>query len=436
LPFDADLTASMRDGSIAPYGAYFPFKARFAGAFSGDARWRVRLARGAITAAGSGTGWIDGLAVVDPDAPADAPPLVRSERLRFENIDFAWPKHARVRRVAITGLDVRVERDKDGAISLHRVFAVEAPPGAAAPGAPSAATPAPTATPEAAPKPAAEPKPLPVELDVGAIVIDQGFVRFVDRTLEPAFSETVSGLAVSVEGLSSAPGRRAKLVAQGIVGGNAALNVRGELAPFGRPYADLTLELRDFALPGVTPYVDNLVAWKISRGKLLARLHYTLDGDQLSAQHDVTVGDLEVARSDAEDRAQGRLGLPLGLIVALIKDSEGRIVLNVPVAGTLSDPKFDLSETIWTAIRNVIVNVAAAPFRAIGRLFTSDDNKIERLAVDPVVFEPGSAALAPAMEQHVLRVAAFLKGAPAVTLTLTPVATARDAASLRAQELT
>jgi hypothetical protein len=179
-----------------------------------------------------------------------------------------------------------------------------------------------------------------------------------------------------------------------------------------------------------------MVAWKIERGKLVARLHYTVDGDQLTARNEVTLGDFEVARSEAEEGAQKRLGLPLGLIVSLIKDGDGRIQINVPVAGSLSDPKFDLSETIWTAIRNVLVNVVAAPFRAIGRLFTSDDNKIERLAVEPVVFEPGSAVIAAPMEQHLLRVAQFLKGAPGVTLALAPVTTAKDAASLRAQELT
>ncbi|HEV8471587.1 MAG TPA: DUF748 domain-containing protein [Methylomirabilota bacterium] len=436
LPLDADLAISLRGGSIAPYGPYFPFKARFAGSFNADSRWRVRLVDGALTAVSTGgESWIDGAAVTAADAEPGATPLARTERLTFSGIDFAWPKYARVRRVTFLRPDVRIERERDGTMSFRRIFAV--PDAGAAPAAPAkvatAATPPPAATPVAA---GAEPKPLPITVDFAAIVVEDGFARFVDRAVEPPFSESISRLAISIEGLSSTPGRRAALTAQAIVGGNAALDVRGQLAPLGRLYADLSLELRDFALPSVTSYVDRMVAWKIERGTMVAKLHYTIDGDQLTARNEVTLGGLEVARSAAAEGAEKRLGLPLGLIVALIKDGDGRIRVDVPMAGSLSDPKFDLSETIWTAIRNVVVNVVAAPFRAIGRLFTSGDNKIERLAVEPVVFEPGAATLTPAMDKHLLRVADFLKGAPGVTLGLLPVATGRDAESLRAQELT
>ena len=436
-PLDADLTVSLRDGSIAPYGAYMPFKARFGGSFNGDNRWRLRIVDGAIKAeSNGGESWIDNIVVAAADAEPGAAPLGRTQRLRFSGIDFAWPGHARVKKITMTRPDIRVEREKDGTLTLRKIFEVDGD----RPGQPSAA-PTPTAKKEPAAKkedaePAAQPKPLPIALEFGEIVIEEGFARFVDRSVEPAFSESLSRLAVSVKGLSSKPGQRADLTAQAIVGGNAALDVKGQLAPLGRLYADLDVELRNFALPAVTPYVDQMLAWKIERGKLVAHLHYTVDGDQLTARNEVTLGNLEVAKAADDDRAKKRLGLPLGMIVSLIKDGNGDIKVNVPVSGSLSDPKFELGEAIWTAIRNVLVNVVAAPFRAIGRLFTSGDNKIEQLAVEPVIFEPGSAVITPSMEQHVLRVAQFLKGAPAVTLALAPVTSARDTASLRAQELT
>src|SRR5207302_11236636 len=68
-------------------------------------------------------------------------------------------------------------------------------------------------------------------VDIAAFVIDDGYVRFLDRSVEPAFSETLSRLAVKVEGLSTTPGKRARLTSQAIVGGDAALDVHGELAP-------------------------------------------------------------------------------------------------------------------------------------------------------------------------------------------------------------
>src|SRR5439155_24371798 len=69
--------------------------------------------------------------------------------------------------------------------------------------------------------------PVGFPVDIAAFVIDDGHVRFIDRSVQPAFSETLSRFALKVEGLSTTPGKRARLTSQAIVGGDAALDVRG-----------------------------------------------------------------------------------------------------------------------------------------------------------------------------------------------------------------
>jgi hypothetical protein len=151
--------------------------------------------------------------------------------------------------------------------------------------------------------------------------------------------------------------------------------------------------------------------------------------------NEVVVQKLRVAKSTRpDDQVKARLGLPLGLIVALIKDGDGNIVVKIPVGGSLKDPKWDLSETIWASIKNVLVNVLASPFRMIGRLFSSED-KIEEPKVDPVTFPPGSMVLTPSMEQHLLRVADFMRQTPYVTLTLHPVVVPADVEALKSAEV-
>ena len=83
-----------------------------------------------------------------------------------------------------------------------------------------------------------------------------------------------------------------------------------------------------------------------------------MENDQLTATNQIVVSKLRVAKAkQADDQVKSRLGLPLGLIVALIKDSNGNIVLNVPISGSLKDPNFDLSEAIWSSIKNVLRQV-------------------------------------------------------------------------------
>ncbi len=142
-----------------------------------------------------------------------------------------------------------------------------------------------------------------------------------------------------------------------------------------------------------------------------------------------------MARSRADDEVQRRIGLPLGMIVALITDSNNSIRVNLPLSGTLQSWAADLSDAIWTVVKNVVVNIVSAPFKAIGRLFTGKGDTIESLAVDPARFSAGSAAVAPDAEGHLTKVADFLRRSPAITLTLAPVTTPADTESLRAQEL-
>ena len=135
----------------------------------------------------------------------------------------------------------------------------------------------------------------------------------------------------------------------------------------------MTTELKKFTLAAANPYMDSVLAWTIRRGELTAKLETKIDNAKLDAKNDVLSTTCGWRRRVPTDEVKKRIGLPLGLIVALIKDGNGNIHVNVPITGTLTDRQFDFSDAIWTAVRNVIINVLKAPFRAIGGLFTSGD---------------------------------------------------------------
>jgi Domain of Unknown Function (DUF748) len=451
-PFSADFTSMLRGGSIEPYHPYIPFKGRLAGRYNGDSRSRVAIdGQGRLTATSKGTSWIEGLEVRNP---ADNSVPLKLERLEFAGIDFGWPTHARVATITVKRPNARVERDATGAIRLRELLEVQLPESSPAPDKPVPAKPTPAKP--AAGKPAvakatpSAPKsggPVPPEvqasggavgfpLDIDVFVLEDGSIQFLDRTVQPAFSETLSRLAVRIEGLSSTPGKRAKLTSQAIVGGDAAFELKGEMAPLGELYVDITGELRDFSLASVNPYADSFVSWIVDRGKLGVRFHYRVERGQLEASNEIIVDNIHVAPSRQDDEVKKKIGLPLGLIVALITDADNDLKINLPMSGPLATWQADLGDAIWTVVRNVVVNIAAAPFRAIGRLFTSGDNKVESLSVEPVTFPAGGDVIAADMEQHLIKVADFLRRAPAIRLSLTPVASPADVENLKGQELT
>ena len=109
-----------------------------------------------------------------------------------------------------------------------------------------------------------------------------------------------------------------------------------------------------------------------------------------------------------------------------------RMMVDVPVTGSVTDPEFHLRDAVWAAVKNVLVNVVAAPFKAIGRLFAGGET-VEEPRVDPVTFAAGSSVLSPAMEDHLLRVADFLRRAPFVNLAMAAVPGSGDLEALRGE---
>src|SRR5882672_3205473 len=411
-PLDLTLTLNTRDAPIEPYRAYFPFPAIFGGRFSSDSQNRVRIVNGKLTALSRGNSWATDLTVKTADGKET--PL-RMERMEINGIDFGWPTHARVARVLLRKPAAELDRGPDG-INVQKLFTPVPKPDAqpaAAPAPPPAAPPAKTG--EAA-KTAG---PLDtMDLQFKEIAVEDGYVRFLDRTTQPPFSEDISKLTVTVKDLSNKKSQRANLLLQALIGGDSALDVRGDLSAIGAPtYVDMVGELKKLALPAANPYMEGMIGWVIRRGELTTKLEYKIEQDKLDAKNDILVGNLRVAPAKESDEVKKRIGLPLGLVVALLKDGDGNIHVNVPITGTFTDKQFDFSDAIWTAVRNVIVNILKAPFRAIGGLFTSGD-KIDEIKVDPVVFAAGSAVLGPELERQTVRVADFLRRSPYVSLSL------------------
>ena len=436
-PLDVQITMSTRDAPIAPYQPYFPFPARFVGFFSGDSLSEIQRAKdGKLILASRGQASARDFEVRPPDADT---PVARLARLEIQGLDFSWPNYALVNRVTLTQPQAQVERDSSGTINLRRLFTAgeaKATPPPPVPDASAAAKPA-EATKSAGPPAPSGGLMQELVIDFNEIAIEDGYFRFLDRTTTPPFSEDMSAFALTIRGLSNQMGRqRTSMTAQAKVGGDSALEMQGQLSGLGESLrAELTGELKGFALPAANPYAESLTSWIIERGKLSTHFHYRVEGDRLVADHEMKFAGLQVERAGASDVARQRIGLPLGLVVAMLKDGHGDIDLSIPLHGTLSDRTFDWREAIMASAKQVIVKLVVSPFSAIGRAFTSGDDKVEKLEVDPVTFAAASSVIEPPMERHLTQVADFLRRAPYIKFKLAPAVSAADVDALKAQEV-
>jgi hypothetical protein len=114
--------------------------------------------------------------------------------------------------------------------------------------------------------------------------------------------------------------------------------------------------------------------------------------------------------------------------VALLKDPDGKIDLDVPVRGDLNDPEFKYGTVVRKALVNLLTKIVTSPFALLGKLVGAESDELEYLA-----FEPGRADLSPPEMEKAGKIAEALKLRPQLGLQIGGVyAPEADAAALKA----
>ncbi len=406
-PGRLDLRARLSGVALAPAQPYLPVPARVAGTLDGDARVAVTFEPLAVSVRGNAA--LGDLTVGDEHRA-----LLTAGRAQARGVDVEWPGRVRVESIEVEKPWLLLERDTTGRLALLSLLT----PRASAP-------PAPRSDDSAKPR-------TPLRVDVGTASVSDGFGRFVDRVPEPDFAEELSAVNVTVTGFSTAPGTVARATLRATLGPNAPLAISGELTPpTGPRRLDLLLTVGDYQAPRANAYLQTLFGWRARQGAITLAAHYVVNGDELEAANDVGAADLVVERAPGGQPPKWPIGLPLDTFVSLLKNRDGDMQLSVPIHGTLSSPKFELGDAIATALRGIAVKTVTLPFSLVGRVFVDENERVESLHVNPVLFEPGTATLAPGMAEHVEHLAVFLRDKPAVRLLQRPVLTVDDVTRLK-----
>ncbi|HEY4367546.1 MAG TPA: DUF748 domain-containing protein [Steroidobacteraceae bacterium] len=383
--------------------------------------------------------------------PANAPPLKFTGNVRVADLrttdEFLHEDFIKWRDLAISGIGFQLNPDrlsidriearqpyarvtiaKDKTLNVVHVLnpgAVIAPPEAeeaTADGKETAANkdkaaikPAPT---QPAP-PAAKPFPTSIKL----IRIVDGSANFADYSIQPSFATGILGLSGTISGLSSDPASRAKVKLAGKVDKYAPVDITGEVNVLAAAkYTDLAMNFRNMELTTFNPYSGKFAGYNISKGKLSTELKYKVADRKLDAAHHIVLDNLEFgAKTDSKDAAP----IPLKLAIALLKDRNGVIDVNLPVSGTLDDPKFRLGPIIWKAVLGLLTKIVTAPFAALGALFGGGD---EMAFID---FPAGSAVLPADQVEKLNKLAKALIERPQLKLSVPlTVVTAQDSEAL------
>ncbi|KII34775.1 DUF748 domain-containing protein [Pseudomonas fluorescens] len=260
----------------------------------------------------------------------------------------------------------------------------------------------------AAAKPASNDKPLGIH--IGGIAINDGSANFADFSLTPNFATAVQQLNGQIGTIDSRQAKPASVDIKGKVDRYAPVTIKGAVNPFD-PMAslDIATSFKRVELTTLTPYSGKFAGYRIRKGRLNLDLHYLITKGQLKAENKVVVEQLQLGEKvDSPDA----VSLPLKLAIALLKDVDGKISIELPVTGDLNNPQFSVMPIVWQTLRNLIVKAAAAPFKMIGGLISGGGSE----DLGTVSFAPGSSELNKDAEAALIKLSQALKERPALRL--------------------
>ena len=268
-----------------------------------------------------------------------------------------------------------------------------------------AGAPAPSQT-----KPANATNSKPLGIRIGQISINDGSANFADLTLTPNFATAVQQLNGQVGTIDNRKPAPAKVDIKGKVDRYAPVTIKGALNPFN-PMAslDIATSFKRVELTTLTPYSGKFAGFRIRKGRLNLDLHYLITNGQLKAENKVVVEQLQLGEKvDSPDAVD----LPIRLAVALLKDTEGKISIELPVTGDLNNPQFSVMPIVWQTLRNLVLRAAQAPFKFIGGLIAGGGSE----DLGNVSFAPGSSELSGDAQSALNKLASALKERPELRL--------------------
>ena len=259
-------------------------------------------------------------------------------------------------------------------------------------------------------KPASAPSSKPLGIRIGQISINDGSANFADLTLTPNFATAVQQLNGQVGTIDNRKPAPAKVDIKGKVDRYAPVTIKGALNPFN-PMAslDIATSFKRVELTTLTPYSGKFAGFRIRKGRLNLDLHYLITNGQLKAENKVVVEQLQLGEKvDSPDAVD----LPIRLAVALLKDTEGKISIELPVTGDLNNPQFSVMPIVWQTLRNLVLRAAQAPFKFIGGLIAGGGSQ----DLGNVSFAPGSSELSGDAQSALNKLASALKERPELRL--------------------
>ncbi|MDD5451989.1 MAG: DUF748 domain-containing protein [Desulfovibrionales bacterium] len=351
-PAFADIKLDVRGIDITPLQPYFTDKIKII-VTDGNINAKGNLSAGYSKASRMkliyrGDAAVSSFSSIDK---ADGDDFLKCKSLYLNKVDVAYdPLYVKINGIALTDFYSRLVINADGSLNVQNIMEAQGE------------------------KAQGQDKPgLDKEEKTGKLIkiekltLQGGTVNFTDKSIKPTYTANLLKIGGRISGLSSEETKLADVDVRSKLENYAPIEITGKINPLKKDlYVDLKVDFKDIEMGPFTPYSGKHMGYTIEKGKLFLNLQYLIVKRKLDSQNRIFLDRFTLGnRVESPDATK----LPVRLAIALLKNRNGEINLDIPVTGSLDDPKFRVGRIIIKIILNILEKAATAPFALLGAIF-------------------------------------------------------------------
>jgi uncharacterized protein involved in outer membrane biogenesis len=287
----------------------------------------------------------------------------------------------------------------------------------------------------------------PGRIRIERVSLPDAKIVFVDNSTKPALELETTALNMEVTGIDTGrPDSDAGIDLSVDLGSFGRITGRGTFKPdIEKVSAKVALSFDSIELFKFNPYLEPALKRAVKQGRADAKIDLTIDANALDAKSAIVISKMQLqdpsgaaSPKEGDRRKTKESAPPIETGLSLLQDDKGIIKLSIPVRGSLTDPKFDLSDAIGQAVGNVLKDTLftavkiAFPLGAVFAVVDAVGNS--KIAIKPLAFDPGSAALTPELTDRIAEIGTYLRKDADETPSVCGTATAADVAFFAAKD--
>ena len=219
--------------------------------------------------------------------------------------------------------------------------------------------------------------------DVQKIGITDGGLDFIDHTLLQPATLHISDLKLHIDSLNSG-NCKASGTFHTKVESTGEINIEFSLCPYPPYNFDATYQLKNIQVTHYNQYAIYYTDYPFKEGTIYYNGSASMKNKNLKIDNNLFIK--KIYLGEKVDNEVG-MHLPMKLILAIVRDKEGNVFLELPIQGDLNNPKINYGNLIWQAIKNFFRKIFTSPSRQLAKEYGVDEQLFQEICFNPAQIE-------------------------------------------------